>query len=253
MHGLWRIVVPHVRQGVHTNPWEQVMDRHQIVRRMWTVCSNVEWNRPPPPSLPAPSNALRRLPLSPGSRHLPACAGGRGRCVCGGRGGGQVTAMRQDPTNGLLWERQGSVVGTLLPSCSSPLLLLPGNLSLPQGGAMQTCPVNEYKTKTLTNRWVTEVKCVGFLSCSSSPSLPPPPPNSNPNPPLFIFFFFTAFGFTSANLGTIQPREKGRRKKTKRCGKVWELFCPSFIPSWVVSMGLTLSVPAPLHLWRVEF
>lgn len=76
-----------------------------------------------------------------------------------------VTVMRQDLTNELLWEQQAKVVGTLLPSLSllrsftQPYL---GTLHRPREGPV-TCLPNEYKTKPLTDRWVTEVKCVHLL------------------------------------------------------------------------------------------
>lgn len=152
-----------------------------------------------------------------------------------------VTVMRQDLTNELLWEQQAKVVGTLLPSLSplrsftQPYL---GNLHRPREGP-GTCLPNEYKTKPLTDRWVTEVKCVHLLFLPFSfffilSCLLPP-----------YFFPFMAYSFTSAHRGTIQKRENGTRE-TKQSQSVGT-FPPSFIPIWVVSL-LTLSVSTKVHL-----
>lgn len=153
-----------------------------------------------------------------------------------------VTVMRQDLTNELLWEQQAKVVGTLLPS-HSPLRSFTqpylGNSHRPREGPA-TCLPNEYKTKPLPDRWVTEVKCVHLLFLLFSP-----PPTSLLFASSLFFSPFMACSFTSAHRGTIQKRENGTRE-TKQSQSVGT-FPPSFIPIWVVSL-LTLSVSTRVHL-----
>ena len=106
----------------------------------------------------------------------------------------RVSAMRQQPSNELRWERLGSVVGTLLPS----LLSLPGNLRCLREGPPAACCMNEHQTKTLTNRWVTRVN-VGF-SLDYYFSLP-------------HHFFFMA-----GTLLYIGLKKKKGHRETKQCG-----------------------------------
>ncbi len=109
--------------------------------------------------------------------HCSSCLRAADTCLHGWVG--QVTTMRQDLANRLLWERRMKVVGTLLLlSLSLALFLylssdgftrpyLGNSHKLREGPA--TCPPNEYKTKPFTNRWVTEVKCVQFTPFFPSP------------------------------------------------------------------------------------
>lgn len=139
-----------------------------------------------------------------------------------------VTVMRQDLTNELLWEQQAKVVGTLLPSLSplrsftQPYL---GNSHRPREGPA-TCLPNEYKTKPLTDRWVTEVKCVHLLFLPFSfffllSCLLPP-------------YFFPPSWHTALHQPIVAPFRKERmgREKQNRA-KVWELFLlPLFSSEW---------------------
>lgn len=78
-----------------------------------------------------------------------------------------VSAMRQLPTNGLLWERLGSVVGTLLPS----LLSLPGNLRCLREGP-PTCPSTEWTPNKNSHQQVSYTsQCWFFFSLFFSPPL----------------------------------------------------------------------------------
>lgn len=88
-----------------------------------------------------------------------------------------------------------------------------------------TCLPNEYKTKPLTDRWVTEVKCVHLLFL------------------LFSFFFSFSLLFASSlfffppwHTALHQPivapfrKERMGREKQNRA-KVWELFLLPLFPS----------------------
>lgn len=142
----------------------------------------------------------------------------------------RVTAMRQPPTNGLRWERLGSVVGTLLPS-----LLSTWESVLPQGGALPaTRCLNERHTKPLTNRWVTRVT-VGFSLVYSLFSSP------------YIFFFIhdwraaLYFGRTEKNERTLKEKQNSQ--------SVGTFPCSFFLLAGLLS-ALTLLTQVFVHLWH---
>lgn len=132
----------------------------------------------------------------------------------------RVSAMRQHPTNGLRWERLGSVVGTLLPS----LLFVPGNQRCPREGPPAARWLNEHQTKTLTNRWVTRVN-VGFS-----------PVYSFSPPPIISSFMVGTLLYILAGL---KKKKKGASERNKTV-KVWELFLVPFFSFQVLLSVLTL-------------
>lgn len=106
------------------------------------------------------SGTTARLPPHCSLVHLPVLLG---KC--------RVSAVMQRATNGLRWERLGSVVGTLLPS----FLSLPGNRCRLREGPPAACGLNEGQTKNACHQVSYTSQC-WFFFCH----LPPP----------FFFFFF---------------------------------------------------------------
>lgn len=155
--------------------------------------------------------------------------------------GGQVTAMRQDLANRLLWEQRTKVVGTLLPSFSLSfslalfLYLYSDGFTQPYLGNSQklregpaTSPPNEYKTKPFTNRWVTEVKCVQFTPFSSP-------------------YFIHAIGlYISLSWHYSEKNEKKERNKVEaKCGN-FSCFFYSNLSGFIVVNPVDASWSAPV-------